>query len=95
MTGEIELTADDVTGIAVHIAARVGAKAPASETVVSRTVRDLVAGSSRGWTPLPGACHCLSSGSMLSDSGRCKILYPSTGSIAGDASPASRSAKGQ
>jgi class 3 adenylate cyclase len=44
-TGEIELTADDVTGIAVHIAARVAAEADARETVVSSTVRDLVAGS--------------------------------------------------
>jgi class 3 adenylate cyclase len=44
-TGEIELTADDVTGIAVHIAARVAAEAGAGETVVSSTVRDLVAGS--------------------------------------------------
>jgi pimeloyl-ACP methyl ester carboxylesterase/class 3 adenylate cyclase len=44
-TGEIELTADDVTGIAVHIAARVAAQATANETIVSSTVRDLVAGS--------------------------------------------------
>jgi class 3 adenylate cyclase len=44
-TGEIELTPDDVTGIAVHIAARVAAEAQAGETVVSSTVRDLVAGS--------------------------------------------------
>jgi pimeloyl-ACP methyl ester carboxylesterase len=44
-TGEIELTADDVAGIAVHIAARVAAEAEAGETVVSSTVRDLVAGS--------------------------------------------------
>jgi pimeloyl-ACP methyl ester carboxylesterase len=44
-TGEIELTADDVSGIAVHIAARVAAEAAAGETVVSSTVRDLVAGS--------------------------------------------------
>jgi len=44
-TGEIELTANDVTGIAVHIAARVAAEADAGETVVSSTVRDLVAGS--------------------------------------------------
>jgi class 3 adenylate cyclase len=44
-TGEIELTADDVTGIAVHIAARVAAEAGAGETLVSSTVRDLVAGS--------------------------------------------------
>jgi class 3 adenylate cyclase len=44
-TGEIELADDDVTGIAVHIAARVAAQAAASETLVSSTVRDLVAGS--------------------------------------------------
>lgn len=44
-TGEIELTADDVTGIDVHIAARVAAEAETGETVVSSTVRDLVAGS--------------------------------------------------
>jgi class 3 adenylate cyclase len=44
-TGEIELTTNDVTGTAVHIAGRVAAQAAASETVVSSTVRDLVAGS--------------------------------------------------
>jgi class 3 adenylate cyclase len=44
-TGEIEFTANDVAGIAVHIAARVAAQAAASETLVSSTVRDLVAGS--------------------------------------------------
>jgi class 3 adenylate cyclase len=44
-TGEIELTADDVTGIALHLAAHVAAEAEAGETVVSSTVRDLVAGS--------------------------------------------------
>ena len=44
-TGEIELKLDDVAGIAVHIAARVAAEADAGETVVSSTVRDLVAGS--------------------------------------------------
>ena len=44
-TGEIELKPNDVTGIAVHIAARVAAEADAGETVVSSTVRDLVAGS--------------------------------------------------
>jgi class 3 adenylate cyclase len=44
-TGEIELKRDDVAGIAVHIAARVAAEAEAGETVVSGTVRDLVAGS--------------------------------------------------
>jgi len=44
-TGEIELQRDDIAGIAVHIAARVTAEAEAGETVVSSTVRDLVAGS--------------------------------------------------
>ena len=44
-TGEVELAEDDVRGIAVHIAARVAALAGAGEVLVSRTVRDLVAGS--------------------------------------------------
>jgi pimeloyl-ACP methyl ester carboxylesterase/plasmid stabilization system protein ParE len=43
--GEIELIEDDVGGIAVHIAARVGALAAAGEVLVSSTVKDLVAGS--------------------------------------------------
>jgi class 3 adenylate cyclase len=44
-TGEIELKRDDIAGIAVHIAARVAAEAATGETIVSSTVRDLVAGS--------------------------------------------------
>jgi len=44
-TGEVELIGDDVGGIAVHIAARVGELADAGEVLVSSTVRDLVAGS--------------------------------------------------
>jgi class 3 adenylate cyclase len=44
-TGEVELREDDVGGIAVHIAARVMAAAGQGEILVSRTVRDLVAGS--------------------------------------------------
>ena len=43
--GEVELMDDDVGGIAVHIAARVGALAAAGEVLVSSTVKDLVAGS--------------------------------------------------
>ena len=43
--GEVELMGEDVGGIAVHIAARVGALADASEVLVSSTVKDLVAGS--------------------------------------------------
>ena len=43
--GEIELIGDDIGGTAVHTAARVTAKAEASEIWVSRTVKDLVAGS--------------------------------------------------
>jgi class 3 adenylate cyclase len=44
-TGEIELRGDDVTGLAIHITARVVAIAAASEVLVSRTVKDLVVGS--------------------------------------------------
>jgi class 3 adenylate cyclase len=44
-TGEIEVRGDDVGGIAVHIGARVAALAGPGEVLVSRTVKDLVAGS--------------------------------------------------
>jgi class 3 adenylate cyclase len=44
-TGEIEMSAADVTGIAVHIGARIGALAGPSEVIVSSTVKDLVTGS--------------------------------------------------
>ncbi len=44
-TGECELMGDDVGGIAVHIAARVAAKAGPDQVLVSSTVKDLVAGS--------------------------------------------------
>jgi pimeloyl-ACP methyl ester carboxylesterase len=44
-TGECEMIADDVGGIAVHIGARIASLAGASEVLVSSTVKDLVAGS--------------------------------------------------
>jgi class 3 adenylate cyclase len=44
-TGECELVDDKVGGIAVHIGARVASLAQADEVLVSRTVKDLVAGS--------------------------------------------------
>ena len=44
-TGECEVMGDDIGGIAVHIAARVSAHAEPRELLVSRTVKDLVAGS--------------------------------------------------
>jgi class 3 adenylate cyclase len=44
-TGECELVDGKVGGIAVHIGARVAAKARPSEVLVSGTVKDLVAGS--------------------------------------------------
>jgi class 3 adenylate cyclase len=43
-TAEVEITKKDVRGIAVHVAARVAAEAKASECLVTRTVKDLVAG---------------------------------------------------
>ena len=44
-TGEVERTQSDVLGIAVHIAARVMDTAQPGEVMISRTVKDLVAGS--------------------------------------------------
>jgi class 3 adenylate cyclase len=58
-TGECEVRGEDLAGQAVHVAARVSAKARAGEVLVTRTVVDLVAGSGlefadRGRTPLKG-----------------------------------------
>jgi class 3 adenylate cyclase len=49
-TGECEVAADGVSGIAVHVGARVAAAASAGEVLVSRTVKDLVAGSGLRFT---------------------------------------------
>lgn len=58
-TGECETMPDDIGGIAVHIASRVVTEAVPGEVLVSRTVKDLVAGSGiefedRGSRPLKG-----------------------------------------
>jgi class 3 adenylate cyclase len=44
-TGEIELRGNDIGGIGVHVGARIMALAQPDEVLVSRTVRDLTAGS--------------------------------------------------
>ena len=44
-TGECEAIGEDVGGLAVHIGARVGARAEPGEVLVSSTVKDLVVGS--------------------------------------------------
>jgi pimeloyl-ACP methyl ester carboxylesterase len=49
-TGEVEMRDADISGIAVHLAARVAAAAGAGEVLVSRTVVDLVAGSGLTFT---------------------------------------------
>ena len=59
-TGELNVARDgDVSGIAVHIAARINQQAKANEVWTSRTVKDLVAGSElqfvdRGSNPVKG-----------------------------------------
>ena len=65
-TGECEVRGDDLGGLAVHIAARVGALAAPDEIVVSGTVKNLVVGSGIEFTdrgehelkgcPGPGSC---------------------------------------
>jgi class 3 adenylate cyclase len=59
-TGEVELTDDDVVGMAVNIGARIGALAAPNEVRVSSTVKELVVGSGldfveRGVHTLKGA----------------------------------------
>ena len=44
-TGEVDLVSDEIRGISVDIARRVAACAQPAEILVSRTVKDLVAGS--------------------------------------------------
>ena len=44
-TGEVEVTGEGISGIAVHIGARAAAIAGAGEVVVTRTVKDLTVGS--------------------------------------------------
>jgi class 3 adenylate cyclase len=48
-TGECERDGDKISGLAVHIGARVAAYAQPGEILVSRTVKDLVAGSELGF----------------------------------------------
>jgi class 3 adenylate cyclase len=75
-TGEIEMRGTDVSGIAVHIAQRVSALAGPGETLVSRTVVDLVAGSGivfedRGASQLkgvPGSWHLFAVGTTTATS---------------------------
>ena len=63
--GEVEITAGDIVGLAVHIAARVSSLAGPDEVLVSSTVRDLVFGSdvmfsdrgSRALKGVPGRWH--------------------------------------
>ena len=58
-TGECEVIGDEVGGIIVHIGARIAALAAPGQVLVSRTVKDLVAGSGlsfkdHGFTALKG-----------------------------------------
>jgi len=48
-TGEAEIVDGKPVGIAVHVAARIAAKASAGEVIVSSTVKDLVASSGIGF----------------------------------------------
>jgi class 3 adenylate cyclase len=49
--GEVELEGDGVSGIAVHIGARISSLAEPGQVLVSSTVKDLVAGSGISFRP--------------------------------------------
>ena len=48
-TGEVERRGTDLAGLAIHVAARVEGAAEPGEVLVSRTVRDLLAGAGFVW----------------------------------------------
>jgi class 3 adenylate cyclase len=48
-TGEVEVVGSDLRGLAVHVAAGVGALAGPREVLVSNTVKELVLGSGIGF----------------------------------------------
>jgi class 3 adenylate cyclase len=50
-TGEVEVTESDVHGVAVHVAARIAARAGSDEVLVSETVPALVLGSRLEFEP--------------------------------------------
>ena len=61
-TGEVSFLDDQIEGIAVQVAARIGARAGENDVLVSSTVRDIVAGSGlafeeRGTLISPGVPH--------------------------------------
>ena len=73
-TGEIEMKGEDIGGIAVHIAARIAALAEGGQVLVSRTVRDLVAGSNlrleeRGTHALRGLSESMPLFAVAAESG--------------------------
>lgn len=49
-TGECQVRGDDLSGLAVHVAARVGAFAPPGQIAVTHTVKDLVLGAGIAFT---------------------------------------------
>jgi class 3 adenylate cyclase len=49
--GEVEVRGERIGGIAVHVAARIVAAAGADEVLVSRTIKDVVAGAGVTFTP--------------------------------------------
>jgi class 3 adenylate cyclase len=51
-TGEVELVEGKIGGIAVHVGARVGAVGGPGEVIVTRTVKDLTAGSGLAYREL-------------------------------------------
>jgi class 3 adenylate cyclase/pimeloyl-ACP methyl ester carboxylesterase len=54
--GEVELRGENISGIAVHLAARIMSIANGGQVIVSRTIKDLTAGSGLGFIDL-GAQH--------------------------------------
>jgi class 3 adenylate cyclase/DNA polymerase III delta prime subunit len=96
-TGEVELDGDQVTGVGVHLAARVMGQAGPGQVLVSATVRELLAGSGLGFVDLgarelkgftePWRLFALDPATVRGDDGTNQLLWNPTAEVEGHGGP--------
>ena len=92
-TSEVEIDGDAVTGVGVHLAARVMGQAGPGQVLVSTTVRELMAGSGLGFVDLgarelkgftePWRLFALDRATVRSDDGTNQVLWNPTAEVEG------------
>jgi class 3 adenylate cyclase/DNA polymerase III delta prime subunit len=96
-TGEVEIDGDAVTGVGVHLAARVMGQAGPGQVLVSATVRELLAGSGLGFVDLgarelkgftePWRLFALDPATVRSDDGTNQVLWNPMAEVEGHGGP--------